>query len=110
MFWKSPTSGPRTRPDVGGNPRGPVHGVGGVGGGRQRVEPYSLGHLRALFERLIDAQEGRGEGGETTVVETLRGEYGREEKSRATVEGGQKGPINFQAHSTERTPVILLYM
>lgn len=35
-------------------------------------EPYSLGHLRVLFQRLIDAQEGRGEG-ETTVVETLRG-------------------------------------
>ncbi|CAM9927810.1 unnamed protein product, partial [Scytosiphon promiscuus] len=75
MFWKSvpgvPWAGPSPR---GGN-------GGGVGGNQARgvnarrrqlgPEPYSLGHLRVLFQRLIDAQEGRVEG-ETTVVETLR--------------------------------------
>lgn len=50
-------------------------GVGGRGSRQQRVEPYSLAHLRTLFQRLIDAQEGRLDiGGETAVVETLRGE------------------------------------
>lgn len=80
MFWKSLPTGPWAGPDAGDNSRETPRGGGGINGGRgfrqkDRVEPYSLAHLRALFQRLIDAQEGKGEGGETTVVETLRGVY-----------------------------------
>lgn len=75
MFWKSVPGVPWAGP----SPRG-SNGNGGVSQGRGSnarrrqlgPEPYSLGHLRVLFQRLIDAQEGRVEG-ETTVVETLRG-------------------------------------
>lgn len=79
-------------PWAGPSARGSNNGSGGAGGdggrhakganARRRQlapEPYSLGHLRVLFQRLIDAQEGKVEG-ETTVVETLRGE--REEKKQ----------------------------
>lgn len=64
----------------GGNRRGSApRGSGARGAVNARrnqlsPEPYSLGHLKVLFQRLIDAQEGRGEG-ETTVVETLRGKF-----------------------------------
>ncbi|CAM9626588.1 unnamed protein product, partial [Ectocarpus sp. 12 AP-2014] len=81
MFWRSVPSVPWAGP----SPRGSNNGAGDAGGdgGRhakgggnarrkqQAPEPYSLGHLRVLFQRLIDAQEGKVEG-ETTVVETLR--------------------------------------
>lgn len=89
MFWNSLSAVPWGGQSFGSNNRGASRGSGGGGGGggggetrnagahaRRRQlapEPYSLGHLRVLFQRLIDAQEGRGEG-ETTVVETLRGE------------------------------------
>eukprot|EP00903_Cladosiphon_okamuranus_P012477 g11683.t1 len=76
MFWSSVPKGPWAGP----SPRGSKSRVG-VGGSNARganarrrqlaPEPYSLGHLRVLFQRLIDAQEGRVEG-ETIVVETLR--------------------------------------
>ncbi|CBJ32243.1 hypothetical protein Esi_0323_0011 [Ectocarpus siliculosus] len=91
MFWRSVPSVPWAGP----SPRGSNNGAGGgaVGAGgrhakggnaqrkQQAPEPYSLGHLRVLFQRLIDAQEGRVEG-ETTVVETLRAASARRRPRR----------------------------
>lgn len=80
MFWNSLPAVPWA------SPRGDDGGVYGnrrtqwgsgaehVGAGKGRPEPYSLAHLRALFQRLIDAQEGRGDATDTVIVETLRGE------------------------------------
>lgn len=77
MFWSSVPKGPWAGPSPRGNKSGgSVSGSNTRGANARRrqlaPEPYSLGHLRVLFQRLIDAQEGRVEG-ETIVVETLRG-------------------------------------
>ncbi|CAN0118272.1 unnamed protein product [Pylaiella littoralis] len=85
MFWNSvpkvPWGGPQSRESSGRAGGRRDGGGGGGGGGGHRAtntrrrhlspEPYSLGHLRVLFQRLIDAQEGKVKG-ETVVVETLR--------------------------------------
>lgn len=76
--WSGQGQNRNTLDDPDGRNRGAGGGrVGATGAANARrrqlaPEPYSLGHLRVLFQRLIDAQEGKGEG-ETTVVETLRG-------------------------------------
>lgn len=77
MFWNAVPKVPWAGPSPGGSKSGVTGGGGGNARGNARrrqlsPEPYSLAHLRVLFQRLIDAQEGRVEG-ETTVVETLRG-------------------------------------